>query len=128
MSGHRWTLTRVVAWCPAGSLTKTGPFRSTRRVSDGDGADAEQALSDAQFVVVEGQRAAVHPRAAAGLLPQRELADGHRAVDGFAHVVDRQRGDRARGQRLHLDTRAVDGVDLRLDLDVAVLDPEVHEH
>ena len=30
------------------------------------------------------------------------------------------------GERLHLDAGAVDGVDLRLDLDVGVLDPEVH--
>ena len=31
-------------------------------------------------------------------------------------------------QRFHLDTGAVDGVDVGLDLDVGVLEAEVHEH
>ena len=33
-----------------------------------------------------------------------------------------------RGQRFHLDTGAIDGVDIGLDLDVGVLEAEVHEH
>ena len=41
-----------------------------------------------------------------------------RPVDRLAHVVDRERGDRAGGERLHLDAGAVDGLDLGLDLDV----------
>ena len=45
-----------------------------------------------------------------------------RAVGRLAHVVDGQRGDRAGGERLHLDAGAVDGLDLGLDLDVVVLD------
>ena len=44
--------------------------------------------------------------------------DRHAAVDRLAHVVDGERGDRAGGERLHLDAGPVDGVDLGLDLDV----------
>src|SRR4051794_12046762 len=42
--------------------------------------------------------------AAAGLLEQRELVDRDAPLDPLHHVVDRQRSDRARGERLHLDS------------------------
>src|SRR6202453_3711200 len=64
--------------------------------------------------------------AAPGLLPQREVLDGHGPVRRLAHVVDRERGDGAGRHRLHFDPGAVHGLDLGLDLDVVVTDGEVH--
>jgi hypothetical protein len=46
---------------------------------------------------------------------EREVRDRHAAIDGLQHVVHRQRGDRGRGQRLHLGARAVQCRDTRLD-------------
>src|ERR687897_402118 len=73
-------------------------------------------------------RAAIGAAAPSRLLPQGDVADDHAAVDRLAHVVDGEARDRAGGHRLHLDTGAVDGLDLRLDLDVVVFDAEVDEH
>src|SRR5690606_21158100 len=70
-------------------------------------------------------RPPVGAAAAAGLLPQGDVADGHGPVGRLAHVVDGEARHRHRGERLHLHARAVDGVDLGLHLDVGVLDPEV---
>ena len=44
--------------------------------------------------------------AAAALLLQPDLLDGHNSIDRFAHVVDGQSGDADGGQRLHLDAGA----------------------
>src|SRR5215204_1379233 len=41
--------------------------------------------------------------APAALRQQPHAFDAHGAVGGLHHVVDRQAGDRDRGQRLHLD-------------------------
>src|SRR5215207_8276792 len=73
-------------------------------------------------------RAAVGAAAPSCLFPQGDVADDHAAVDRLAHVVDGEARDRAGGHRLHLDAGAVDGLDLRLDLDVVVFDAEVDEH
>ena len=78
--------------------------------------------------VTAGNASPLSDGAAAVLLPELQLADRHRPVDRLAHVVDGERRDRACGHRLHLDPGPVDGVDLGLDLDVVVLDPEVDIH
>ena len=41
---------------------------------------------------------------AAALFNEPDLADGHLAIDGFAHVVNRQPGGRYRGHGFHLNT------------------------
>ena len=43
--------------------------------------------------------------------------DPHAAIDRLAHVIDRQRRDRGRGQRLHLDAGRPGGAHRRRDLD-----------
>src|SRR5664280_3767815 len=65
--------------------------------------------------LAEGFLATPRARTATRLLPQRHLFNGHRAVVGLAHVVDRQRRHRHGDQCLHLDASAVDRVDARLD-------------
>src|SRR5207244_2790249 len=45
-------------------------------------------------------------RAAARLAHQADRAERHLAIDRLAHVVERQAGDRDRGERLHLDPGA----------------------
>ena len=52
---------------------------------------------------------------AAGLFDEVDVGDRHALLDGLDHVVDGQRGDADRGQRLHLDARLVDGPHARLD-------------
>src|SRR5262245_44698095 len=49
------------------------------------------------------------PRAAPRLRLELHIDDAHAAIDGLAHVVDRQGGDGDRGQRLHLDAGPVEG-------------------
>src|SRR5207245_2431899 len=45
-------------------------------------------------------------RAAAGLAHQADRAERHLPIDRLAHVVERETGDRDRGERLHLDAGA----------------------
>ena len=41
-------------------------------------------------------------RLAAGFLQQLYVADGHRAIDRLAHVIDGEQPHAYRGERLHL--------------------------
>src|SRR5262245_27095795 len=50
--------------------------------------------------------ATVRAAATAALLDQTDAADRHAAIDRLAHVVEGQRRDRDRGERLHLDPGA----------------------
>ena len=43
------------------------------------------------------------------LFQQSHAIDGHAAVHGFAHVIDREQGHLHGGQGFHLDTRLADG-------------------
>src|SRR5215468_854817 len=43
-------------------------------------------------------------RFTAGFQLQTDVRDRHRLVERFAHVIDRQRGDRDRSEGLHLDS------------------------
>ena len=65
-------------------------------------------------------------RTAAGLLPQHELTDAHRAVGRLAHVIDSEGSDGARGHRLHLHAGPIHRFDLGLHLDEVVADGEIH--
>src|SRR5580765_6698608 len=59
---------------------------------------------------------------AAALLDQPDVRDHHPLVDRLHHVVDRQRRDRDRGQRFHLDSGLRGGTSPAGDL-IAVLQP-----
>src|ERR1700693_903302 len=50
---------------------------------------------------------------AAALLDQMDALDAHVALDRLHHVVDREAGDRYRGQRLHLDAGLAGDLDGR---------------
>src|SRR4051812_9794799 len=111
----------------------TGGFKQTRARRAWSAANSKippsatprAAASAVEAVELGARRPAVGAGPSARLLPEREVADGHPAIDRLAHVVDRECGDRTCGHRLHLHAGAVDGVDLRLDLDVALFDLEV---
>src|ERR1700739_2890427 len=54
------------------------------------------------------KRSSLPPAAAAALLAQdANIVDARGLVDGFDHVVERQRGDADRGQSFHLHAGAV---------------------
>src|SRR5579859_1786102 len=85
-----------------------------------------RARSETESVAVTGLTPPC-PGASTRLLPEREITDRHRTVDRLAHVVDGERRDTRCGHRLHLDARAIDGVDIGLYLDICVLEPEIDE-
>ena len=63
-------------------------------------------ISNGLWIADEDRHAAVLAAPAAALLDQPDVADHHRLVDRLDHVVDRQRRDGDRRQRLHLDAGA----------------------
>ena len=65
---------------------------------------------------------------AAGFLEQANVRDGHRAVHGFRHVIDRQQRDRDGGQRLHLDAGLAVCRGQRGGGDAAIVEREVERH
>src|SRR3954454_6422471 len=69
--------------------------------------ETARSLSAQEIVGVAGLGGTpVGARPAAGLLPQGQVADHHRAIGRLAHVVDGEGGDGAGGERLHLHTGA----------------------
>jgi len=59
-----------------------------------------------------------------------DVLDNYVSTYGFAHVVDRERGHRARRQALHLDARTVsaDGRGRYVDAAAVLVQPSVHLH
>src|SRR5216684_6980400 len=92
----------------ARSAASTRPLASAiGTFSDGSGstpsstrASASSTESSAISVLVLGRL--VETRLAAALLDEPDRLDAHAAFERLGHVVDRETGDRDRGQRLHL--------------------------
>ena len=59
--------------------------------------------------------ATIQALAATRLLPQGKFANHHGPIGALTHVIDSQSGNAARMQGFHLDSRAVNSVDLSLD-------------
>ena len=53
---------------------------------------------------------------------QLNVGNGHRPIDGLAHVIDRQRSDRHGGERFHLHAGAAFQLDRCGDIDRATAD------
>src|SRR3954471_4208747 len=114
---HEW-------WTKGGSLARTTRF------------DNSSARKFARFVSYFSEAERIRfvaltppcPGASARLLPEREIADRHRPINRLAHVVDGECRDTRRGHRFHLDTGAVNRVDIGLYLDICVFEAEVDEH
>src|SRR5258706_5466411 len=60
---------------------------------------------------------------AAAFFDQADFADGHFAVDGFAHIVDGEPGDRDRRHRFHLNAGLAADPNGRFDVDAGGLMP-----
>src|SRR3954466_14224022 len=63
----------------------------------------------------EGSGRAVVPGLAALFFGQMNAVDAHAALNRLDHVIDRQAGDRHRGQRLHLDAGRAENLYGRAD-------------
>src|SRR5207237_1778379 len=70
-------------------------------------------------------RSSVRPGLSTGLLDKTHIGQGRSALDGLEHVIEREPGDRDRGERLHLHAGARARRDRGLDLDRVLTENEL---
>jgi len=79
---------------------------------------AEMPIRQADQSLIDVRRPVA--RLAAMLLQHAHIRHDHPAIDGLAHVVNRQQPDLHGGQRFHLDPRLAPRLDLRPAMDAVV--------
>src|ERR1700694_463850 len=90
----------------ARSAASTRPLASAiGMVSDGSGStpsSTRESASSTERSAISVLGRLVDARLAAALLEEPDRLDAHAAFERLGHVVDRETGDRDRGERLHL--------------------------